>query len=136
MPAVNTGVIVDKVFIKNLEIEAIIGIYDFERTTPQKVVLDMEMSWDNRKPAHSEDIADALNYKTISDHLKQFVGNSECQLIETLAEQIAKIILKDYGVAWVSLTLHKPDALEGSTDVGVNIVREAKTVKPRPGFLA
>ena len=130
------GVIVDKVFIKNLEIEAIIGIYDFERTTPQKVVFDMEMSWDNRRAAKSENIDDALNYKTLSDHLKEYVGNSDFQLIETLAEHVAKIVLEDYDVEWLSLTLHKPDALEGDTDVGVKIVRQAERAKSRAGFLA
>jgi len=128
-------VIVDKVFIKNLEIDAIIGIYDFERTTPQKVVLDMEMSWNNRKAAKSENIDDALNYKTLSDHLKEFVGNSEFQLIETLAEQVAKIVLEDYKVEWLSLTLHKPDALDGATDVGVKIIRQAEKAKSRAGFV-
>jgi len=127
---------VDKVFIKNLEIEAIIGIYDFERTTPQKVVFDMEMSWNTQKAAKSENIDDALNYKTLSDHLKDYVSNSEFLLIETLAEQVAQIVLEDYGVEWLSLTVHKPDALDGNTDVGVEIIRQAKTVKSRPGFLA
>jgi len=127
---------VDKVFIKNLEIEAIIGIYDFERTTPQKVVFDMEMSWNNQKAAKSENIDDALNYKTLSDHLKAYVGKSEFKLIETLAEEVAKIVLEDYGVEWLSLTLHKPDALDGATDVGVKIIRQAQTAKSRAGFLA
>lgn len=126
----------DKVFIKNLEIEAIIGIYDFERTTPQKVVFDMEMSWNIQKAAKSENIDDALNYKTLSDHLQDYVSNSEFQLIETLAEQVAKIVLEDYGVEWLSLTLHKPDALDGATDVGVKIIRQAQSPKSRAGFLA
>jgi len=126
---------VDKVFIKNLEIDAIIGIYDFERTTAQKVVLDLEMAWDNQLAAKSENIEDALNYKTLSDHLKDYVGSSQFQLIETLAEQIAKIVLDEFHVQWVSLTLHKPDALDGATDVGVKIVRQAKNIKPRAGFL-
>jgi len=131
----NAEAIVDKVFIKNLEIETIIGIYDFERTTPQKVVLDLEMAWDNRKAADSENIDDALNYKTLSDHLKDYVGGTEFQLIETLAERVAKIVLEQYGVDWMSLTLHKPDALDGDTDVGVKIVRQAERVKSRAGFV-
>jgi len=135
MPANNTGVIVDKVFIKNLEIDAIIGIYDFERTKAQKVVLDLEMAWDNQVAAKSENIDDALNYKTLSDHLKDYVGSSQFQLIETLAEQIAKIVLEEFHVQWLSLTLHKPDALDGATDVGVKIVRQARSLKSRAGFL-
>ncbi len=125
----------DKVFIKNLEIDAIIGIYDFERTQPQKVVFDLEMSWDISKAAKSENIDDALNYKTLSDHLKDFVGKSEFLLIETLAERVATIVLEEYGVSKVVLTLYKPDALDGETNVGVEIVRHAKAAKSRPGFV-
>ena len=123
------------VFIKNLEIEAIIGIYDFERTTAQKVVFDIDMSWDISKAAKSENINDALNYKTLSDHLKDYVGNSEFQLIETLAEKVAAIVLEQYGVQTVSLTLHKPNALDGETDVGVKIVRHGNADRPRFGFV-
>jgi len=113
----------DKVFIKNLEIDAIIGIYDIERVNAQKVIFDIEMSTDVAKAAGTEDINDALNYKTLSDELKDYVGGSSFLLIETLAEEVAKIILTDYGVQWLQLTLHKPDALDGSTDVGVVIER-------------
>ena len=73
----------DKVFIKNLEIETIIGIYDWEREKRQRVVFDIEMAWDNAKPAGSENIDDALNYKTLSDELKDTVGSSKYLLIET-----------------------------------------------------
>jgi len=125
----------DKVFIKNLEIDAIIGIYDFERTTKQKVVFDIEMWWDVAKAAKSENIDDALNYKTLSDQLKDYVGKSQFQLIETLAEEVASIIIGQYAVESVKLTLHKPDALDGATDVGVEILRHRTTEKPRTGFM-
>lgn len=125
----------DKVFIKNLEIEAIIGIYDFERTTKQKVVFDIEMWWDVAKAAKSENIDDALNYKTLSDQLIEFVGKSEYQLIETLAEDVAAIIINQYKVETVKLKLHKPDALDGATDVGVEILRHRTAPKPRAGFM-
>lgn len=125
----------DKVFIKNLEIDAIIGIYDVERTTKQKVVFDIEMWWDVAQAAKSENIEDALNYKTLSDHLKDYVGKSSFQLIETLAEEVASIIIKQYAVESVKLTLHKPDALDGDTDVGVEILRHNARAKPRAGFM-
>jgi len=125
----------DKVFINKLEIDAIIGIYDFERTNKQKVVFDIEMWWDIAKAAKSENIADALNYKTLSDHLKDFVGNSEYQLIETLAEAVANIIIKQYRVETVKLKLYKPDALDGATNVGVEILRNRTAPKPRAGFM-
>ncbi len=125
----------DRVFIKQLEIETIIGIYDSERVNRQPVVFDIEMAWDNTKPAASENIDDALNYKTLSDELKETVSASKYLLIETLAEKVADIVLDKYGVEWLQLTLHKPNALDGDTDVGVKIVRERKKSKSRPGFL-
>lgn len=125
----------DKVFIRQLEIDAIIGIYDEERTRKQKVVFDIDMAWDIEAAARSENIDDALNYKTLTDHLKEEVGSSEFQLIETLAEHVAKLILDEYKVQWLRLKLHKPDALDGDTNVGVEITRTGKQSKPRPGFL-
>lgn len=125
----------DKVFIKNLEIDAIIGIYDVERTNKQQVVFDIEMWWDVARAAKSENIEDALNYKTLSDQIKDFVGKSQFQLIETLAEEVAAIIIKQYAVESVKLTLHKPDALDGATDVGVEILRHRTPAKSRAGFM-
>ena len=115
----------DTVFVRDLTIETIIGIYDHERTAKQTIVLDFDMSFDIDKAAASEDIDDALNYKTLTDTLREFVEGSEFLLIETLAERIASIIINDFGVVKVKLTLHKPNALPGSTDVGVIIERSA-----------
>ncbi len=116
----------DRIFIKGLEIETIIGIYDWERTTRQRVVLDLEMSADIARAAQTEDVESTLNYKTLSDTLINFIENSEFQLVETMAESICEIIRKDFGVQWVKLKLHKPDALAGDTDVGVIIERGSR----------
>ncbi len=116
----------DTVFVRDLRIDTIIGIYDHERALKQTIVLDFDMSFDITKAAASEDIADALNYKTLTDTLRDFVEGSEFLLIETLAERITSIIIDDFGVAKVKLTLHKPNALSGTTDVGVIIERTAK----------
>jgi len=113
----------DRIFIKNLSVETIIGIYDWERTSRQRVVLDLEMSADIAKAALVEDIDATLNYKTLSETLTNFIENSQFQLIETMAEKVSEIILQDFGVQWVKLTLHKPDALPAATDVGVIIER-------------
>jgi len=113
----------DRIFIKGLTIQTIIGIYDWERTTKQRVVLDLEMSADISKAASSEDIANTLNYKELSDELKKSIENSSFQLIEAMAEHICAMIINDFKVQWVRLTLHKPDALDGDTDVGVIIER-------------
>lgn len=116
----------DIVYIRELEIEAIIGIYDWERETKQTVSIDLEMGCDNTRAAASEDIADALDYKAVAKRLISFVEGSEFLLVETLAEKIAAIVLEEFSVPWLRLRLGKPGAVTGSKDVGVIIERGAK----------
>lgn len=113
----------DRIFIRNLSVDTIIGIYDFERNKRQRVTLDLEMSADIAKASQTEDIESTLNYKTLADRLCSYIQSTEFQLIETLAESVTDIVRNEFGVAWVRLTLHKPDALSGDTDVGVIIER-------------
>lgn len=113
----------DRIFINNLTVETIIGIYDHERVTPQRVTLHLEMSADISRAANSENIESTLCYKTVSETLTTFLQQSRFQLVETMAERVTEIVRKDFGVSWVKLTLHKPDALPGETDVGVIIER-------------
>jgi dihydroneopterin aldolase len=116
----------DIVYIRELEIDAIIGIYDWERKTKQTVSIDLEMGCDNTKAAASEDIADALDYKSVAKRLISFVEGSEFLLVETLAERIAAIVLEEFSVPWLRLRLGKPGAVTGSKDVGVIIERGSK----------
>ena len=113
----------DIVFIEALEIDTVIGIYDWERQINQKVVLDIEMAFDNRRPAASDDIVDTLNYKDVSKRLIAFVGESKFGLVESLAERCADIIREEVGVPWLRLKLSKPGAVTGSRAVGVIIER-------------
>lgn len=113
----------DIVYISDLRIETIIGIYDWEREIRQTVSLDLEMAADNRKAAATDQIDDALNYKAVAKRLIQFVGESEFQLVETLAERIAEIVLDEFDVEWLRLKLGKPGAVTGSREVGVIIER-------------
>ena len=113
----------DKVFIEGLEIDCVIGIYDWERKIRQPVVLDIEMASDNRKPAASDDIADTLDYKSISKRLIQFVGESSFGLVEALAENCCRIIIDEFGVDQVKLRLSKPGAVRGAKAVGVMLER-------------
>ena len=117
----------DIVYINDLRIETIIGIYDWERKIRQTVTIDLEMAADNRKPAVTESIEDALNYKAVAKRLIQFVGESEFQLVETLAERIAEIVLDEFKVDWLRLKLGKPGAVTGSREVGVIIERGEKS---------
>ena len=113
----------DKVFIEALEIEALIGIYDWERRIRQPLLFDVEMAFDNRKPAASDAIADTLNYKDVSKRLIDFVSQSDFGLVETLAERCAAIILDEFDVRHVRLKLSKPGAVRGARAVGVIIER-------------
>ena len=113
----------DIIYLKDLRIDTIIGIYDWERRTRQTVILDIEMAFDIRKAAQSDAIEDTLNYKAVAKRLIDFVGNSEYQLVETLAEKVAEIILQEFDVTWIRLSLNKQGAVRGVRDVGVIIER-------------
>jgi len=113
----------DIIFISDLRIETIIGIYDWERKVKQTVSLDLEMATDIRAAAATDSIEDTLNYKAVAKRLIAFVGDSEYQLVETLAEKIAEIVVDEFNVSWLRLKLHKPGALRGSRDVGILIER-------------
>lgn len=113
----------DHVFIEGLEIEALIGIYDWERRIRQTLVFDIEMAFDNRVPAASDAIEDTLNYKAVSKRIVEYVGQSGFGLVETLAERVAEIILREFDVSRVRLKLSKPGAVRGARAVGVRIER-------------
>jgi len=116
----------DIVYIRDLRIETVIGIYDWEREIRQTVSLDLEMGTDIRKAAQSDHIDDTLDYKSVAKYLIDFVENSEFQLVETMAERISEIVLNEFNVPWMKLRLSKPGAVTGSQDVGVIIEREKK----------
>ncbi|TAL87263.1 MAG: dihydroneopterin aldolase [Rhodanobacter sp.] len=113
----------DIVFIEDLRIDTVIGIYDWERRVRQTLSFDIEMAFDNTVPAASDDIALTLNYKDVSKRLIDYVGESHFGLVETLAERCAALIREEYGVAWVRLKLSKPGAVRGARAVGVRIER-------------
>ncbi|MFT5711589.1 MAG: dihydroneopterin aldolase [Halioglobus sp.] len=114
---------VDFVFIRQLQVNTIIGVYDWEREVRQTVMLDLEMATDNKRAAASDDIADALNYAAVSSRLLEFIGNSQFQLIETMAEQVATLVLHEFKVPWLRLRLCKPGAIAQAEDVGILIER-------------
>lgn len=118
----------DKVFIQALKAETVIGIYDWEKKIRQTVIVDLEMDTDIRKAAVSDDIKDTLNYKTISKRLVSFIEASRFELVETLAEKLANIVLEEFNVDTLKLTLHKPGALSDADDVGIVIYRTNKEV--------
>ncbi len=113
----------DIVFIEDLRIDTTIGINDWERKIKQTLAFDIEMAADISKAAQTEDIEDALNYKSVAKRIIQYVSDSECLLVETVVEQVAAIIREEFGVPWVKVTLSKLGAVRGSRAVGIRIER-------------
>ncbi len=115
----------DIVYIRNLEVETVIGVFDWEREIRQVVSIDLEMRTDVRRAAATDRIEDAVDYKAIGKRVIAFVADSQFGLVETLAERIAAIVLEEFGVGWLRIRVSKPGALRGASDVGVLIEREA-----------
>ncbi|WP_340120840.1 dihydroneopterin aldolase [Methylobacter svalbardensis] len=113
----------DIIFLGGLEVETIIGIFDWERVTKQTVVLDIEMAFDIRKAAETDDIQYTLDYKTVSHRIISFVEGSQFLLVEKLISEIADIIRNEFNVPWVKITLNKKGAISGASDVGIVIER-------------
>lgn len=113
----------DRIFLQDLRVEAVIGIWEWERRIRQMVSLDLELATDARKAAAMDDIGEALDYKRIAKHLIQVVETSEFRLVETLAETLARIVVTEFEVPWVKLSVSKPGAIEGSRNVGVIVER-------------
>ena len=130
------GATMDKIFLNALTTECIVGIWDWERKVKQTVVIDLEMACDVRRAAASDRIEDTIDYKAVSKRLLSFVGDSQFHLVETLAEQIAKIIVTEFGVAWTRVRLNKQGALRGSRDVGILIERRAEDYREPPSIEA
>lgn len=116
----------DIVFIRGLRIDALIGIFDWERKTRQTLIFDLEMATDIRRAAESDDIEDTLDYKAISKRLSAYVSESQFQLVETLAEHCAALIRDEFGVPWVRLSINKKGAVSVAEDVGVTIERGSR----------
>ncbi len=113
----------DIIFLSDLRIETVIGIYDWERGIKQTVIFDLEMAADIRKAASSDHIDDTLDYKSVAKRVIQFVEVSEFQLVETLAEKVAELILDEFDVPWIRLKLNKAGAISGASGVGILIER-------------
>ena len=113
----------DTIFLNEMRVETIVGIWDWERKTKQIVSIDLEMGADIKKAALTDNIEDTLNYKGVSKRIRKFVEDSDFQLVETMAEKIAEIILVEFNVPWVKIRVNKPGAIRGSKDVGVFITR-------------
>lgn len=121
----------DRIHIRDLCLRCIIGIYPHERREKQDVIFNIVLDGDFTRAERTDDIADAVNYKTITKKIIRFVEESDCFLIERLAGEVAGICLGEKGVQRVTVTLDKPGALRFARSVAVEVTRE-RTARERP----
>src|SRR3954468_3106331 len=119
----------DRIFLHGLAIECIIGFIEWERRVKQTIVIDVEMPVDCARAAASDDVVDTLDYKRVAKRLIAFVEGSEFKLVETLAHRAAMLILEEFAVEWVRLSINKPGAIRHSKDVGVAVLRTRTDAK-------
>lgn len=114
----------DQIFINGLAVDAVIGVYDWERNIRQPLIIDLDMGWDISAAASNDDLDATLNYAAVSQRIIQFVTASSFGLVETLAERLAELIIEEFGVPWLRLRINKPGAVpEAAGGVGVLIER-------------
>ena len=113
----------DRIFLRGLEVECIVGFIEWERRIKQTVVIDFEMPVDCRRAAVNDAVADTVDYKKVSKRIIGFVGESHYKLVETMAHRLALLLLEEFPIDWIRLSINKPGAIRGSRDVGVQIER-------------
>jgi dihydroneopterin aldolase len=113
----------DIIFLRGLAVECIIGFIDWERIVKQTVVIDLELPVDCRNASIRDEVEDTLDYKKVAKRVIAFVEASEFKLVETLAHRLALLILEEFDVAWIRLSVNKPGAIRGSKDVGMSVER-------------
>lgn len=113
----------DSVFIEGLAVETVIGVFDWEREVRQRLLIDLELAWDNRVPGQTDNVADALDYAKVCERASAYLSETHPQLLETAAEGIAQLLQQEFGVSWLRLVIRKPGAVPTASAVGVSIER-------------
>jgi dihydroneopterin aldolase len=113
----------DRVFIEGLEVDTVIGAYDWERDIRQCLCLDLSFAWDNRPAAAGDDLGLALDYASVSQRIQAFAQEARFELVETFAERLAAALMSDFQIPWLRLKVTKPGAVPAARGVGVEIER-------------
>lgn len=116
----------DRVLIEGLTVFTTIGVYDWEKNLKQKLILDLEMAWNNQPAGKSDDVSLCLDYFLVSKFITSFIENHQFELIETVAEQVAERVINEFSVKWINIKVSKPDAIANASNVAVVIQRSAK----------
>ena len=119
----------DTVFVRDLEVRAIIGIHDWERENLQTILIDLDMACDASAAAAEEDIEKAVNYRSVAKAVLKHTEEGRYYLVETLAVRLAELIRGEFGVPWVRVRVRKPGAVRFSREVGIEIERGARTAE-------
>ncbi len=125
MPFSGRDIDLDRIFFRDIRVEAVVGIWEWERRITQTVSIDLEFSTDVRKAAENDSIEDTLDYKRVAKRVIEYVGNTRFRLVESLADSLAALVIREFGVSRVQVSVAKPGAVEGSREVGVIISRTA-----------
>lgn len=113
----------DIISIEGLNIDTVIGVYDWEQQQTQTLIVDLKMAWDNQSAAQTDDISQALDYANVSTAVVDWVQSQPRQLIETVAEGIAQLVMRDFMVGEVQVKVSKPGAVPAAANVAVTINR-------------
>jgi 7,8-dihydroneopterin aldolase/epimerase/oxygenase len=115
----------DRVLIEGLTVLTTIGVYEWEKTIKQKLILDLEMAWNNKPAGESDNVSLCLDYFLVSQAITQFIESNQFELIESVAENIAKLIIQKFAVQWLKVKVSKPSAIANANNVAVMIERTA-----------
>jgi 7,8-dihydroneopterin aldolase/epimerase/oxygenase len=119
----STAASADRIFLRGLAVECIIGFIDWERRVKQTIVIDMEFPVDCRPAARTDEVANTVDYKAVAKRVIAFVETSEFKLVETLAHRLGMLVIEEFSLEWVRVSLNKPGAIRGSRDVGITLER-------------
>lgn len=120
----------DVIFLRGLTVECLIGFIDWERQVRQRLVLDLELPVDCARAAASDEVADTVDYKKVAKRVLAWVGESQFQLVETLAHRLALLLIAEFDLPWVRLSINKPGAIRHSRDVGIRLERRRADLPP------
>ena len=115
----------DKVLIEGLTVLTTIGVYEWEKAIKQKLILDLEMSWDNKPAGESDDVSLCLDYFLVSQSITSFIQSTQFELIECVAERVAQLVIQKFSVQWLKVKVSKPSAIANASNVAVVIERSA-----------
>ncbi len=113
----------DMIYLKDLRVDAKIGVWEWERKILQTLVIDLDFAVDIGVASDSDKLDDTVDYKAISDRIMEFVGSSQFNLLEALAENLSKVLMREFGLPWLRLKINKVGVLNGVKDVGIVVER-------------